>query len=85
VNYKDPDCSTNSTVIGERLIHRALLDLGTIVNWIPYTECKRLGLGKLKPTKMVAQLANKLTRLPRGVVEDVFIRVSEFIYLWTSL
>ena len=29
---------------------------------------------------MVIQLANRLTRLPRGVVEDVLIRVGEFIY-----
>jgi len=29
---------------------------------------------------MVIQLADRSTRLPRGVVEDVLIRVGEFIY-----
>jgi len=57
-----------------------LLDLGTSVNLIPFTEYERLGLGGLKPTKMVIQLADRSTRLPRGVVEDVLIKVGEFIY-----
>ena len=29
---------------------------------------------------MVIQLADTLTRLPRGIVEDVLIQVGEFIY-----
>ena len=47
---------------------------------LPFTEYERLGLGELKPTKMVIQLADRSTTLPRGVVEDVLIRVGEFIY-----
>ena len=34
----------------------------------------------MKPTKMVIQLANRLTRVARGIVKDVLIRVGEFIY-----
>jgi len=57
-----------------------LLDLGASVNLIPFTEYERLRLGELKPTKMVIQLADRSTRLPRGIIEDVLIRVGEFIY-----
>jgi len=57
-----------------------LLDLGAIVNLIPFTEYKRLGLGKLKPTKMVIQLADRSTKLPMGIIEDVLIQVGKFIY-----
>jgi len=57
-----------------------LLDLGASVNLKPFTEYERLGLGQLKPTKMVIQLVDRLTRLPRVVVEDVLIRVGAFIY-----
>jgi len=39
-----------------------------------------LGLGELKRIKMVIQLANRSPRLPKGIVEDVLIRVGEFIY-----
>ena len=80
MKYKDPGCPTISIVIGDQLFQRALLDLGANVNLLPFTEYERLGLGELKPTKMVIQLANRSTRLPRGVVEDVLIRVDEFIY-----
>jgi len=47
---------------------------------IPFTEYERLGLGKLKLTKMAIQFADRSTKLPRGIVEDVLIRVDEFIY-----
>jgi len=57
-----------------------LLNLEANVNLIPFTEYERLGLGELKPTKMVIQLADRSTRLPRGIVEDMLIRVGEFIY-----
>ena len=67
IKYKDPRCPTISIVIGDQLIHRALLDLGASVNLIPFTEYERLGLGELKLTKMVIQLADRSTRLPRGL------------------
>ena len=53
VKYKDPNCLPISIAIGDQLIHRAWLDLGASVNLIPFIECDMLGLGKMKPTKMV--------------------------------
>ena len=53
VKYKDSGRPIISIAIGGQLIHRALLDLGASVNLIPFTEYERLGLGELKPTKMV--------------------------------
>ena len=80
VKYKDPGFPTISIVIGDQLIHRALLNLGVSVNLIPFTEYERLGLREPKPTKVVIQLADRSTRLPGGIVEDMLIRVGEFIY-----
>jgi len=80
VKYKDPSCLTISIVIGNQLVHRALVDLGASVNLIPFTEYERLGLCELKPTKMVIQLADSSTRFLRDIVEDFLIRVGEFIY-----
>ena len=37
-------------------------------------------LSELKPTKMVIQLTDRLNKLRRGQVEDVLIRMGEFIY-----
>ena len=73
--YKDPDCPTISIVIGE-----ALLDLGASVNFLPYLVYEKLGLGELKSTKTILHLANRSTRTPKGLVEDVLIKVGEFTY-----
>ena len=42
---------------------------------------ERLGLWELKPTKIILQLVDHSTRLSRGLVEDVLIKVGEFILL----
>ena len=42
---------------------------------------ERLNLVELKPIKMVIQLSDRSTRLPRGMIEDVLINVGEFIYI----
>ena len=73
-------CPTISIVIGNHNIHQALLDLGASVNLRPFMVYERLGLGELKSTIMVFQLVDRSTRLPRGMVEDVLIKVREFIF-----
>jgi len=40
-----------------------------------------LHLGELKRMEMVFQLAEHSTRHPRRIVEDVLIKVNEFIFL----
>jgi len=64
-----------SIVIGDQLIQRALVDLGTSVNLLPFTLYEKLRLGHLRPTKIALQLVDRYTRLSRGVVEDVLIKV----------
>jgi len=41
---------------------------------------ERLGLGELKPTKIILQLVDYSTRLPRRMVKDVLIKVGQFIF-----
>ena len=43
---------------GDSKIDKALLDLGASVNLLPYSVCEQLGLGKLKPTSVILQLAD---------------------------
>jgi hypothetical protein len=61
-------------------IERALLDLGASVNLLPYLVYLQLGIGKLKPTSMTLQLADRSVKIPRGVVEDVLIKVDKFYF-----
>ena len=80
IKYKDPGCPTISCQIGDHHIEQALLDLGTSVNLLPYSIYEELGLGELKPTKVTLQLADASVRYPKGVVEDVLIKVGEFVF-----
>jgi hypothetical protein len=78
--YKDPGCPTISCTIGDYMIERALLDLGASVNLLPFSVYLQLGLGELKPTSVTLQLADRSVRKPRGVVEDVLVKVENFYY-----
>jgi hypothetical protein len=39
-----------------------------------------MGLGDLKPTSITLQLVDRLVRTPRGIVEDVLIKIENFYY-----
>ena len=43
---------------------------------IPFIEYERLGLGEIKPAKMVILLVDRSTKM---VVDDVLIRVGKFV------
>ena len=80
VKYKDPGCLTISVNIGGTCVEKALLDLGASVNLLPYSVYKQLGLGELKPTSITLSLADRSIKIPKGIVEDVFIQVDKFYY-----
>ncbi|GFY90894.1 hypothetical protein Acr_07g0010900 [Actinidia rufa] len=78
--YKDPGCPTISCIIGGCKIDRALLNLGSSVNLLPYSIYKDLGLGELKPTRVTLELADRSIKVPRGIIEDVLIQVDTVYY-----
>ncbi|XP_048227259.1 uncharacterized protein LOC125369287 [Ricinus communis] len=59
----------------------ALSDLGASINLIPSSLFERLGLSEPKPTRMRVQLADRTVKFPRGIVEDVLVKVDKFIFL----
>ncbi|KAL5583500.1 hypothetical protein UlMin_015942 [Ulmus minor] len=78
--YKDPGCLTVACQIGNQACGQALLDLGASVNLMPYSVYLQLGLGEIKPTTVVLQLADRSVRKPRGIVEDVLVQIDKFYY-----
>ena len=80
IKYKDPGCPTISCTIGRAEINRALLDLGASINLLPFSVYQQLGLGELNPTQVTIQLADRSIKVPKGEINDVLIRVGEFIY-----
>ena len=80
VKYKDPGSPTISVNIGGNCIDKSLLDLGASVNLLPYSVYKQLGLGKLKPTNITLSLADRSVKIPKGIVEDVLVKIDKFYY-----
>ena len=80
VKYKDPGSPTISVNIGGTCIDKALLDLGASVNLLPYSVYKQLGLGELKPADIILSLADRSVKIPKGIVEDVLVKVDKFNY-----
>ena len=80
LKYKDPGSPTISVNIGGTYIDKALLDLGASINLLPYTMYKQLHLGELKPTNITLSLADRLVKIPKGIVEDVLVKVDSFYY-----
>ena len=80
IKYKDPGSPTISVNIGGTCIDKSLLDLGASVNLLPYSVYKQLGLGELKPTNITLSLADRSMKIPKGIVEDVLVKVDKFYY-----
>ena len=80
MKYKDPGSPTISVNIGGTCIDKAMLDLGASVNLLPYSVYKQLGLGELKPTNITLSLADRSVKIPKGIVEDVLVKVDKFYY-----
>ena len=80
VKYKDPGSPAISVNIGGTCVEKALLDLETSVNLLPYSVYKQLRQGRLKPTTITLSLADRSLKLPKGIVEDVLVKVDKFYY-----
>ncbi|XP_031247644.1 uncharacterized protein LOC116105351 [Pistacia vera] len=68
---KDPGAPIISYVIGNVMIDRALLDLGTSVNLLPISVYEQFNLGELKSTEVILQLADRSVKMPGGLIEVV--------------
>ncbi|XP_031393661.1 uncharacterized protein LOC116205261 [Punica granatum] len=77
---KDPGMFTIPCTIGEKRIEKAMLDLGASINVMPLSIYRTLNLGPLKDTKIIIQLADRSNSYPEGMIEDVLIKVNEFIF-----
>ncbi|GJX37408.1 reverse transcriptase domain-containing protein [Tanacetum coccineum] len=78
---KDTGSFTIPCDIGHLHINNALADLGASISLIPYTMYEKLGLGEPKPTRMSLELADRSIQYPRGIAEDVLIKIDKFILL----
>nr|GEZ15773.1 hypothetical protein [Tanacetum cinerariifolium] len=47
---------------------------------MPFSMFKRLGLGNPKPVNMVIEMADKSMQSPKGIVENVRVKIHKFIF-----
>ncbi|PIN19344.1 DNA-directed DNA polymerase [Handroanthus impetiginosus] len=77
---KDPGSFTIPCTIGTHFSGRALCDLGASINLMPYSIYRTLGLGEAKSTSITLQLADRSLTYPKGVIEDILVKVHKFIF-----
>ncbi|GJX83810.1 reverse transcriptase domain-containing protein [Tanacetum coccineum] len=56
----------------------ALADLGESINLMPLSIWKNLSLPELTPTRMTLELVDRSITYPKGLAEDVFVKVGKF-------
>ncbi|GJU49573.1 reverse transcriptase domain-containing protein [Tanacetum coccineum] len=58
----------------------ALADLGASINLMPLSILKKLSLPDLTPTRMTLKLADRSITHPKGLAEDIFVKVRNFYF-----
>ena len=77
---EDPGSFIMTWEIGHADMGKALCDFGESINLMPLSVAKRLSLGELTPTTMTLQMADITLAHPKGILEDVLIKVGKFIF-----
>ncbi|KAL5573695.1 hypothetical protein UlMin_023292 [Ulmus minor] len=77
---KDPGSFTIPCIIGDFNFDKVLCDLGASINLMPLSIFRKLGLGEVKPTTVSLQLTDRSIKHPRGIIEDVLVKVDKFIF-----
>ncbi|XP_031273013.1 uncharacterized protein LOC116131503 [Pistacia vera] len=77
---RDPGSFTIPYALGDSFFDKALRDLGASINLMPLSIFRKLGLGEVKETNMSLQLADRSIKRPKGIVEDILLKVNRFIF-----
>ncbi|XP_015384869.1 uncharacterized protein LOC107176597 [Citrus sinensis] len=77
---KDPGSFTISYSIDTKYSGKTLCDMGAIINLMPLSVFKQLGVGECRPTTMTLQLADRSHAYPEGKMKDVLVKVDKFIF-----
>ncbi|XP_057755836.1 uncharacterized protein LOC130975018 [Arachis stenosperma] len=77
---KDPGGFVVSCTIGKTILNKALCDLGASINLMPLSMMRKLDIEELKPTRMSLVMANRSIKTPNGIVENLLVKIGEFIF-----
>ncbi|GJX49121.1 hypothetical protein Tco_0275966 [Tanacetum coccineum] len=77
---KDPRSFTLPCFIHHICLNKALVDLGASVSVMSFSTYTNLGLGILSHTRLTIELADQTIKQPRGIAENVLVRIGKFIF-----
>ncbi|XP_057740162.1 uncharacterized protein LOC130957309 [Arachis stenosperma] len=77
---KDPGSFIISCTIDNMTLEKALYDLSASINLMPLSLMKKLAIEEVKPTRMSLQMADRSLKIPNGVVENLLVKIGEFIF-----
>ncbi|GJR28878.1 retrovirus-related pol polyprotein from transposon TNT 1-94 [Tanacetum coccineum] len=77
---KDPGSFIPPCAIGTTTVSNALADLGESISIMPFSLFKRLGLWNPKPINMIIEMADRSMQSPKGIVENVLVKINKFIF-----
>ncbi|GJU92352.1 reverse transcriptase domain-containing protein [Tanacetum coccineum] len=77
---QDPGSFILPCSIGKLDFKNALADLGASISIMPFSMYKRLGIGKLEPINMIIEMADNTKCTPKGIVENLLIKIDKFIF-----
>ncbi|GJS26548.1 hypothetical protein Tco_0487168 [Tanacetum coccineum] len=77
---KDPGSFTLPYFIHNVCFVKALVDLRASVSVMPFSTYTNLGLGDLAHIRLNVELADRIIKHPRGIAENVLVRIGEFIF-----
>ncbi|GJY69826.1 hypothetical protein Tco_0472808 [Tanacetum coccineum] len=77
---KDPGSFTLLCFIHNVCFDKTLVDLGVSVSVMPFSTYTNLGLGDLAHTRLTVELADRTIKHPRGIAENVLVRIGKIIF-----
>nr|GEV15432.1 hypothetical protein [Tanacetum cinerariifolium] len=77
---KDPMSFTLPCFIHNICFDKALVNLGASVSVISLSTYSNLGLGDLAHNRLTIQLADRTFKHPRGIAENMLVRIGKFIF-----
>ncbi|XP_016173283.1 uncharacterized protein LOC107615762 [Arachis ipaensis] len=80
LKLEDPGSFFLPCTIGRLSINKAMCDLGASINLMPSSLVKKLCIEKVKPIQMSLELVDKSVICPRGVIENLLVKVDKFIF-----
>ncbi|XP_070015523.1 uncharacterized protein [Nicotiana sylvestris] len=78
--FGNPGSFTILCTMGGVYFEKALCDSGASINLMSFSIFKKLDLGEIKDTSVSLQFVDQSTRKPKGIIENVLVRVDKFVF-----